>query len=341
MKTVFQNLTLLTLLLVMNMGSLCAKTFTYDFKASVPSVFSVFPEPTGFEATENGRGAQFTSDAQLYLADVWRCTKVKITYSTNATTDGNSMLVFVDGNLWGYKELTKVTNDTVVYYSVQPNDTTQNSLNISLTRATKSIYIKQIEIEADDAPIVEVENLLDPNYEYAEPTAIIPTGDLCNNQSYWFVQNNIEIQVSAGPQYEEYFGCNANGEISIHAAKPIKAVVIEGFLRKEFGASTSTGYAQYLDASEHDVTGTVMKVTDVDDYYLKIGCMKQLRIYNLYVYFNENPNVELEETYGNAVDVLKSNEQPRTTKVCVDGSIFIMRGGKRYNLFGYSTTSPL
>lgn len=144
---------------------------------------------------------------------------------------------------------------------------------------------------------------LDPNYQYAEPTTI-DAGNLTaatgNNKSYSFVENNILVSCSMGAIVREsttlpdYFGCNATQTITFTAAKPIKGLTVNGYIKKDFTATASSGMIEFADASEAEVEGDpVLIMTNINATSVMLTCVKQIRFYSVDFYFEENPDVEL------------------------------------------------
>lgn len=135
---------------------------------------------------------------------------------------------------------------------------------------------------------------LDPNYNYAEPTTVVAAGELGSNKTYTFINNNIKVQTSVGAITESYFGCNAGQTITFTATKPIKALLVNGYVKQNFEAEASAGEVYYVDASESEVTADpVLAVLDIDNTTVTINCVKQLRCYNVSFYFDENPEIDL------------------------------------------------
>lgn len=157
--------------------------------------------------------------------------------------------------------------------------------------------------DPEPEPEPEPETNLDPTYVYAEPT-IVSAGNLTaaigNNMSYSFVENNILVSCSTGAIVREsttlpdYFGCNAGNSITFTATQPIKAITVDGYIKKDFGATASNGDIVYADASEAEVEDElVLAVTDVNATTLTLNCDKQIRFYSISFYFESNPEIEI------------------------------------------------
>lgn len=305
-------------LLVILCSMLCsfsamAGTTSYDFSRSIPSGWTSSETPNGYEINDPARGTQFTKNATLTLKGVKNATKVVITCSSNLAGK-NTIELSVGGKSWGKETLAKENNVEKTFTGTGSGD-----LVITITRADKSVYIKKIEITADEAGSGNEDDnggegtSLDPNYKYTEPTVVKPINEESSNMPYTFVQNNIEVRASVGALRPDYFGCNAGGEITFTATKEIKGLVINGYIKKDFDAKASCGEIYYMDASEDDVeSDPVLAILDVNSKSVTITCTKQLRCYEVYFYFNENPELDIEG--GDDDGELNYDWEPTTAK---------------------------
>lgn len=284
-----------------------AETFEYDFSSSIPQGWEASVAPYGFETTNSARGAQWTSSTTITLKGVKNASKVEITSSCNIDLK-NSMEVSVGGTSWGNYVLNK---ETAVTRTFPGQTTASGDLVITLTRVEKSIYIKTIVVTADaidgntgsgnepggDNPSQNPS--LDPNYQYGEPTVLMSTGEVTNNTAYSFVMNNIEVKCTAGAQTQDYFGCNAGNSITFTATKAIKAIVVNGYVKKDFEANATAGETYYIDASVDAVENDpVLAVLNINQPTVTINCVKQMRCYSVEVYFEENPEVDFDSGEG-------------------------------------------
>lgn len=270
-----------------------AADVTYDFQNGIPSAWTASVQPNGIEATDLARGTQFTSSATLTLKGVSNVTKVVITCSCNIAS-GNSIEVKAGGKSWGVEALTK-ENDVVKTFT---GAAASGDLTIELTRTSKSIYIKKIVVSGEapnggnDGGNTGDEQGLDESYTYAEPTVVTPSGASSSNAPYTFVQNNIKVSATAGAQNDIYFGCNAGNSITFTATRPIKALVIDGYIKKDFTAEATSGELYYADASEDAVdSDPVLAILDIDSKTVTLSCDKQMRCYRAHFYFEENPDL--------------------------------------------------
>lgn len=129
---------------------------------------------------------------------------------------------------------------------------------------------------------------------------ILPPAETVSGTSYSFEQDGITVSCTKGAIYPataewntskvDYFGCHANETITFTAESPIKGLVINGFVKKFFSASTNNGTISYLSPEEDDqAADPVIVITDIDANSVSITCAKQLRCFNAVVYFDENP----------------------------------------------------
>lgn len=292
-------------LIMMMIGHMAswAEEITYDFSASIPSAWTLKGETQGFETTGYSRGSQFNvgkgPTASLTLKGVKDVTKIVVTCSANVV-EKNSIAVTVGNESWGSVKLGKETNAEKTF----TGNASEGEVVVNIALTEKSLWISKITVTGtkEDGNGGETEtdtDTLDPLYIYGEPTIIGVSGEECSNSAYSFVQNNIRVSTTVGAQNENYFGCNATGAISFTAARPIKAIVINGYIKKDFDAEVDFGQIVYADASEDYVEANpVVVITDVDHESVTINCAKQLRCYSVEVYFEENPDVEIDNDGG-------------------------------------------
>ena len=166
--------------------------------------------------------------------------------------------------------------------------------------------IQQIVVNGDPVVIVpeEEENHIDttslvPDFAYSEPTAIIVPDWNFYKEEYAFVQSNIRVSCTQGSILNNdsavYFNCNAGYQLTFEATKPIKGLIINGYVRKQFTATVDNGEIEYCSPEEDDLEGDpVVIITDVNATSVTISCVKQLRCYSVHVYFDANPTAELD-----------------------------------------------
>lgn len=137
---------------------------------------------------------------------------------------------------------------------------------------------------------------LDPNYTYSEPTSVTSPGEQGSNIKYEFVKNNVKVTCTTGALYNNYFGCNAENSITFTATKPIKGISINGYVKKGFEAEATSGNISYASDSETEVEANpVLILTDVNAKSVTINCLKQMRCYEVSVYFENNPDGDIDD----------------------------------------------
>lgn len=298
-----------------------AEAVTYDFSSSIPGGWTASATPNGFETTNLLRGTQFTTDATLTLAGVTDVTKVTITCSANVA-DKNTLSVSVGGNAWGTEILAKENNVEKVF----SGNAASGNLVISITRAEKSVYISKVvvegTVEGGGEETKDPEKTLDESYTYAEPTRVVVSHDACSNTAYSFINSNILVETSAGACTDTYFGCNAGNSITFTATQPIKAIEIAGYVKQYFSAEASSGEIHYVDATDEAVEqDPVVVILDVNSKSVTLNCEKQLRCYNVYVYFEENPDVDIDDDddYGDDEEEYTYEWEPEAQTIDFSG----------------------
>ena len=129
---------------------------------------------------------------------------------------------------------------------------------------------------------------------------ILPPAQTVSGASYSFEQDGITVNCTKGAIYPathewntsgvDYFGCNAGQTITFSAQTPIKGLVVNGWVKKFFEATSTSGEIAYLSPDLDDqAADPVIVVKDIDANSVSITCEKQLRCYNVVVYFEANP----------------------------------------------------
>lgn len=131
---------------------------------------------------------------------------------------------------------------------------------------------------------------LDPDYKYDEPTSIITPGTTVQGDSYWFIDNNIQVSCTRGAVNDSYFSAHAGFDMTFSATQPIKGIVINGFVKKDFEATVDHGKVSFLCPDADSEGNPVVVITDIDSKNVTISCVKQLRCYEVQVYFDANPD---------------------------------------------------
>ena len=264
---------------------------TFDFSKSIPSGWTASVAPFGYETAS--RGAQWTANATLTLKGAKNVTAVTVVYSCNIAS-GNSLKVSVGGTSWGEVDMVKETLTEKQFTGTA----TDGDIVISITRSSKSVYISKVivsgEVEGGEegGDTTPDTGDLDDSYTYDEPTVVSASAG-----SYPFVQNNIKVTCPSGAVTDEYFSCYAGNSITFTATQNIRAVVVNGLLKKGFEAEVNNGEVTYVDASEEEVEDEpVLIINDIDAPSVTINCEKQMRCYSVEFYFTSDPEVVIDDS---------------------------------------------
>lgn len=204
----------------------------------------------------------------------------------------------------------------------------------------KQRRIQRIVIDGDPIEITPVEVVLpteddlEAEYTYTEPTTVhVPDTQFFKNE-YAFVDNNILVHCSQGSiikatdSTEAYFNCNADNQLRFTATQAIKGIAITGYVRKAFSATCDKGTIEYLSDADSDIDNErVLIIRDIHDKSVTITCDKQIRCYEVKVYFNDNPALTDDE------QGIESVETPaKAEKFIREGILYIRKGEKTYTL---------
>ena len=263
----------------------------FDFLTALPKGWTATVAPNGYEE----RGAQFIANSELSLPGVSNVTEVTIVCSTNIEGEVNSIEVKIGDTSLGARKLPKANNQTLTF----KHDTAlDGELRIIITRTKKSVWIRSVTIDGTYDSSIEDEDLtegLDAAYSYAEPTKVLSTDSLGSKLPYTFTCNNVKVIASMGTKTASYFGANANSTLTLVTTRKMKALVVDGFLRKGFTASASAGTIAYKTSDGVDIEeAEVLAVMDIDTNIVTLACDKQLRCHEVRIYFEANPEVDIQ-----------------------------------------------
>ena len=116
------------------------------------------------------------------------------------------------------------------------------------------------------------------------------------------------------------------------ASQPIKGLAIDGLVKKEFSATCDFGTIEYRSEDYEVEDYPVLVVTDADATSITLTCPKQIRCYEVRVYFLSNPASTEEETGVESGHWTKDNGN--WTKVLHNGQLYILSGEKIYSAQG-------
>lgn len=170
---------------------------------------------------------------------------------------------------------------------------------------------------------------LNPDYTYGPVETIGVPSTTVQGDAYSFISSNIQVSCSKGAITDSYFSAHAGYDMTFTATKPIKGIVINGFVKKGFEATSTKGEISYLSPSEDATANPVVVITDINSTSVTISCVKQLRCYEVEVYFDENPDATV--TGGNG----GSGETIDLTYDTAD-AVYEMEYTDLYGLINYS-----
>lgn len=282
----------LILSLIVLLGSLSAvAATTYDFSTSIPKGWTASVAPQGYDT----RGTQFTQNATLTLSGVSDVTEVTIVASCNYDKAPNTytLSVAVGSKSFGSYTLEKVTNETFTFSGAAAS----GDLVVTITRnGKKSLWVKSITVEGTVPAQQDPADRLDKDYIYpADPVMILPKDSL-GKMEIDTVINNILLSCASGAFYKTDIRVMASSAITFTATKPIKAIRIDGGNRKAFSATASAGTLTYAVDYEADIENAepVLLIKDINESSVKLTCDKQLQMQKIYIYFDANPDVEID-----------------------------------------------
>ncbi len=284
----------------LSLSAMAATTFVFD------SSDAVAQSADGISvALDKGAGnnppAYYENGMRMYANNTItvsgaNLTAIQIVFAKQGTKAYASLAVS-EGNLVSGGESTSAED-------LKTDSWTGNASSVVFTLgASGQRLIKQLVVNGDTTDILPPDTTgtvtpptLDPEYVYAEPTIVNAEGETTgNNMTYSFIKNNIQVSCTKGAITETYFGCNAGFDLTFEATKAIKGIVINGYVKKDFDATTDKGNLTFVDASAEEVTADpVLVLTDVNANTVTISCVKQLRCYEVRVYFEANPTDSIE-----------------------------------------------
>ena len=198
-------------------------------------------------------------------------------------------------------------------------------------------------IVIDGAPIIitpEEELLpteadLKSTYVYAEPTIVGVKDTTVLKKEYAFVDNNILVHCTQGSilkenktpgeEYPAYFNVNENQQLTLTATQAIQKIEIDGYLRKAFTATCDKGSMVTKANEDFEVElDNVVVISEIKSTSVTINCDKQLRCFEVRVYFKEEETV---------IENIPS-DNGQWTKVMKDGVLYLMYEGRMYDVRG-------
>lgn len=180
------------------------------------------------------------------------------------------------------------------------------------------------------------DNTLDPDYTYSEPTTVRTPSTTVQGDSYWFIDNNIMVSCTKGATNDSYFSAHAGFDMTFTATQPIKGIVINGFVKKDFEATVNQGKVSYLTPDVDTEGNPVVVITDVDSKSVTISCVKQLRCYSVDIYFQSNPQEEVSGGGSSSTEDLTFD----TAEAVYESEFVDWIGEENYSIFLFNGDAP-
>lgn len=232
-------------------------------------------------------------------------TKVELTFAKQ----GSKAYATLTANLAGLENGGESTAETDPKTDVWTGSTDSIvfTLGASGQRLIKRIVINRAEGEvlpgdSTDAPVPadSTQQALDSTYVYGDTAFVVRPTENVQGAAYSFIDNNIQVSASKGAIADNYFSCHAGENITFTATQPFKGIVISGYVKKDFSATANKGNLSFAttDNQEGLTTDPVIVITDIDSTSVTINCAKQMRCYEVRVFFAANPEDSINGTSG-------------------------------------------
>jgi hypothetical protein len=191
-----------------------------------------------------------------------------------------------------------------------------------------------IVINPEEEAQLPTEADLDKDFAYTEPTVVGVKDTTIIKKEYAFITNNILVHCSLGSILKEsdtegdehpaYFNCNADEDLTFTATAPIQRVEIDGYIRKAFSASCDKGTLTSKANADFEIEdANVVVVSGIKSTSVTIHCDKQVRCYEVRVFFKED-----------ITSIEENAALQDCRKVLRDGKLYIIRNGKTYSASG-------
>lgn len=178
---------------------------------------------------------------------------------------------------------------------------------------------------------------LDPDFQYPDPTILVPPTLSVQGDAYSFIYNNILVSSTKGAANDGFFSAHAGYELTFTATKPIKGVVINGMVKKDFSATVDNGSISYLSPSTDIEDNPVVVIKNIDSNSVTISCEKQLRCYSVEVYFDENPSASVSGGMGEGEEITLKFD---SAEAVYESEYVEILGEPNYSIFLFNEASP-
>lgn len=327
--------------LVAAYGVSFATTFTFDSEGSVSQTIDGYSVAIEKGAGNNAPAYYPANGLRLYASNTITVSGANISKISIAfSKQGQKEYATLSASTGSLASGGTSTSDT----DVKVDTWTGNATSVTFTLGTAGQrLIKELVINGDanggETPSnpggSSSDDELDPNYKYAEPTIVAVPSTTVQGAAYSFVSNNIKVSATKGAITADYFSAHADYAMTFTATKIIKGIVINGFVKKAFEASVDNGKISYLSPSEDTEANPVVVITDVNSTSVTINCVKQLRCYNVEVYFEENP----ETTLGGGGSGSQEDLEFDSGEAVYESAYVEMIGEENYSIFLYNAAS--
>ena len=230
-------------------------------------------------------------------------TKVELTFAKQGSKAYAALTASADGLVAGGESTSETDLKTDTWTGT--TDSIVFTLGASGQRLIKRIVINRAEGEVlpddptiDPEPEDSTQQALDSTYVYGDTAFVVRPTENVQGAAYSFIDNNIQVTASKGAIADNYFSCHAGENITFTATQPFKGIVISGYVKKDFSATANMGNLSFAttDNQEGLTADPVIVITDIDSTSVTINCTKQLRCYEVRVFFAANPEDSINGT---------------------------------------------
>lgn len=269
----------------------------------------------------NSDPAKFDNGVRLYASNTITIvgegiTKVELTFAKQGSKAYAALTASADGLVAGGESTSETDLKTDTWTGT--TDSIVFTLGASGQRLIKRIVINRTEGEVlpddptiDPEPEDSTQQALDSTYMYGDTAFVVRPTENVQGAAYSFIDNNIQVTASKGAIADNYFSCHAGENITFTATQAFKGIVIKGYVKKEFSATANRGSLTYATTDDQDglTADPVIVITDIDSTSVTINCDKQLRCYEVRVFFAANPEDSIAggQTGGGEVFFLNYN----------------------------------
>ena len=187
----------------------------------------------------------------------------------------------------------------------------------------------------------DLPSTLDPDYKYPEPTSVSVPSMTVQGDAYYFIDNNIQVSCTRGAVNQNYFSAHAGFDMTFMATQPIKGIVINGFVKKDFEATVNHGKVSYLTPDADAEAIPVVVITDVNSTSVTISCIKQLRCYSVLIYFDANPEATVDGGSAGSGGSSTVDLTYDTAEAVYESEFSDWLGEDNYSVFLYNASDPI